>query len=73
VRQRQRGIPRLTPRQWQLLRLVDEGLGNRQIARQLNVTENTVRKHLENIFERLDVTSRTAALARAFPHRAPAA
>jgi DNA-binding CsgD family transcriptional regulator len=70
VLQRRHGVPDLTPRQWELLRLVDAGYGNRQIARELNVTENTVRKHLENIFERLAVTSRTAAVARAFPERA---
>jgi DNA-binding CsgD family transcriptional regulator len=70
VLRRRLGISELTKRQWQLLRLVDAGLSNTQIARRLQVTENTVRKHLENIFERLQVTSRTAALARAFPGRA---
>ena len=69
VLRRRRGVPDLTPRQWELLRLVDAGTGNRQIARRLNVSEHTVRKHLENIFERLNVTSRTAALAAAFPDR----
>lgn len=69
VLNRRRGIPNLTARQWELLRLVDAGHSNRQIARRLNVTENTVRKHLENIFQRLGVTSRTAAVARAFPAR----
>jgi len=69
VLRRRRGVPELTARQWELMRLVDAGLGNTQIARQLHVTENTVRKHLENIFERLQVTSRTAALTRAFPER----
>jgi DNA-binding CsgD family transcriptional regulator len=69
VRRRRLGIPELTRRQWELLRLVDVGLSNRQIARRLCVSENTVRKHLENIFERLQVSSRTAALARAFPER----
>jgi DNA-binding CsgD family transcriptional regulator len=57
----------LTERQLQLLRLVATGLTNRQIARQLDLSEHTVRKHLENIFERLQVTSRTAAVARAMP------
>jgi DNA-binding NarL/FixJ family response regulator len=69
VQRRRRGVPELTPRQWQLMRLVDSGLGNRQIARRLGVSENTVRKHLENIYGRLGVTSRTAALAAAFPDR----
>ena len=65
------GIPELTNRQWELLRLVEAGLSNTQIARRLHVAENTVRKHLENIFERLQVVSRTAAVARAFPGRLP--
>jgi DNA-binding CsgD family transcriptional regulator len=58
-------VPPLTSRQRQLLGLVAHGLTNRQIARDLGVSEHTVRTHLENIFERLDVTSRTAAVTRA--------
>jgi DNA-binding CsgD family transcriptional regulator len=69
VRRRRLGIPALTPRQWELLHLIDAGLSNAQIARHLHLSDNTVRKHLENIFQRLQVTSRTAALARAFPPR----
>jgi DNA-binding NarL/FixJ family response regulator len=37
------------------------------IRRQLTISPATVRKHLENVYARLDVTSRTAAAARAFP------
>jgi DNA-binding CsgD family transcriptional regulator len=70
VLRRQRGIPTLTPRQWQLLQLVDAGLSNAEIARRLFISVSTVRKHLENIFGRLEVTSRTAALTRVFPARA---
>jgi DNA-binding CsgD family transcriptional regulator len=69
VLRRRRGIPTLTPRQWQLLRLIDAGYSNTQIARRLNITQNTVRTHLEHVFQRLEVTSRTAAVARAFPDR----
>ncbi|MGW1344234.1 response regulator transcription factor [Kribbella sp. NPDC002412] len=61
------GIPDLTNRQLELLRLVAAGHSNTQIARRLFVAEGTVRKHLENIYERLGVTSRTAAVATAFP------
>jgi DNA-binding CsgD family transcriptional regulator len=60
-------VPRLTPRQWELLRLVAAGHTNAQIARQLGVAEGTVRIHLGNVYERLGVSSRTAAIARAFP------
>jgi DNA-binding NarL/FixJ family response regulator len=64
-----RGVPDLTPRQWELLRLVAGGYSNTQIARRLFVSDATVRKHLENIFQRLDVPNRTAAVACAFPDR----
>jgi DNA-binding CsgD family transcriptional regulator len=57
------GIDCLTPRQREVLRLVAEGHSNRQIARQLRLSEGTVHKHLEAIFERLGVSNRTAAAA----------
>ena len=63
---RRASAPRLTPRQWELLRLVASGHSNADIAQQLFLSENTVRKHLENIYERLSVSSRTAAVARVF-------
>jgi DNA-binding CsgD family transcriptional regulator len=66
---RSRGLPDLTVRQWQLMRLVAAGYSNAQIARRLFISEGTVRKHLENIFERLDVTNRIAAIDQAFPPR----
>ena len=59
-RARQALLP-LTARQNELLRYVAAGLTNRQVARQLSISEGTVRRHLENIYERLHVTSRTAA------------
>jgi DNA-binding NarL/FixJ family response regulator len=55
----------LTTRQTQLLALVAQGMTNRQIASRLQVSEGTVRTHFENIFERLGVNSRAAAVARA--------
>jgi DNA-binding CsgD family transcriptional regulator len=67
---RRRGTPQLTPRQWELLRLVAAGHTNAQIGRRLGVSEGTTRKHLENIYARLQVSSRTAAVTRAFPDRA---
>lgn len=54
-------------RQVELLRLVASGRSNAEIARELVVSAATVRKHLESIFGRLDVTTRTGAVARAFP------
>jgi DNA-binding CsgD family transcriptional regulator len=58
---------RLTPRQRELMHLVAAGHTNSEIAKRLYLTNNTVRKHLENIFERLEVGTRTAAVARVFP------
>jgi DNA-binding CsgD family transcriptional regulator len=60
-------VPRLTPRQNDLLRLLAAGHTNTQIARQLGISEGTVRTHLENIYRQLQVSSRTAAVTRAFP------
>ena len=54
-----------TSRQVQLLRRVAQGDTNRQVARDLGLSEGTVRKHLENIYARLEVHSRTEAVARA--------
>lgn len=69
-RRRHHPPPQLTPRQWELLRLVAAGHTNAQSARRLGVTEKTVGKHLENIYARLQVSSRTAAVTRAFAGRA---
>jgi DNA-binding CsgD family transcriptional regulator len=60
-------VPRLTPRQNDLLRLLAAGHTNTKIARQLGISDGTVRTHLENIYEKLGVSSRTAAVTRAFP------
>jgi DNA-binding CsgD family transcriptional regulator len=64
-------VPNLTARQWDLLHLVAGGRSNFQIARQLGLSEGTVRTHLENIYARLNVSNRTAAVVRAFPDRVP--
>ncbi len=57
----------LTERQAGILQLVTAGYDNAAIARQLGLSRGTVRKHLENIYARLGVSSRTAAAASAFP------
>ncbi len=59
-------VPELTPRQWQLMDLLAAGHTNAQIARRLGVSEGTIRKHLEHIYRRLGVSSRGAAITRAF-------
>jgi LuxR family maltose regulon positive regulatory protein len=55
----------LTPRELEVLKLVGRGLSNREIADALFVTLGTVKKHLNNIFSKLDVKNRTQAVARA--------
>lgn len=62
----ERTMPPLTARQTEVLRLAGRGLGNRQIGSHLGISEGTVRKHMEHIHERLDVRSRTAAIAAVF-------
>ena len=56
----------LTSRQLQLLELVAAGHTNLQIAHRLDIAEGTVRQHLENIYQRLHVDNRTAAVTTAF-------
>ncbi len=70
---RRHPVPRLTPRQNDLLRLVAAGHTNTQIARRLGISEGTVRTHLENIYAKLHVSSRAAAVTRAFPAWPPSA
>ena len=55
----------LSTREIEVLQLVADGLSNRDIACRLVVTQGTVKKHLEHIYGKLDVRSRTAALAKA--------
>ncbi|WP_309226514.1 LuxR C-terminal-related transcriptional regulator [Streptomyces lunaelactis] len=58
----------LTEREVQVLRLVAAGRTNRSIAAELVISEHTVARHLNNIFAKLDVSSRAAATAYAYTH-----
>jgi DNA-binding NarL/FixJ family response regulator len=51
----------LTRRELEILRLVSEGHSNAELARQLWVTEQTIKFHLSNIYRKLDVSNRTEA------------
>jgi LuxR family transcriptional regulator, maltose regulon positive regulatory protein len=62
---RRHGAGPLTPRQREVLALVAQGLGDRDIAQQLFLSEHTVHRHVANILGRLGVQTRTAAVARA--------
>jgi LuxR family transcriptional regulator, maltose regulon positive regulatory protein len=55
----------LTDREQAVMRLVSEGLGNKEIGRRLSLSDNTVKFHLRNIFAKLSVTTRTAAVSAA--------
>ena len=62
-------LPRgLTPREAEVLRLVAAGKTNRDIAVELVISEHTVGRHLQNLFAKIDVSSRAAATAFAYEH-----
>jgi DNA-binding NarL/FixJ family response regulator len=58
----------LTERELEVLRLVAAGRSNREIAEELVISEHTVARHVQNIFAKLGLSSRTAASAFAFAH-----
>jgi DNA-binding NarL/FixJ family response regulator len=53
------GLPKLTPRQKEVLKLVAEGLPNKRICQRLNLTEHTVKSHMKMLFSALNVHNRT--------------
>jgi DNA-binding NarL/FixJ family response regulator len=55
----------LTARELQILELLAQGSTNKQIAGTLSISENTVRHHVNNIMEKLQVSDRTEAVATA--------
>ena len=59
--------PKLTDREMEVLRLVAQGLNNRDIAKQLFISENTVKNHIRNILEKLHLHSRVEAAV--YAHR----
>jgi two-component system nitrate/nitrite response regulator NarL len=56
--------PLLTPREIEVLAAVGDGLSNKEAARRLGISQHTVKFHLEALFHKLDVTSRTEAVHR---------
>jgi DNA-binding NarL/FixJ family response regulator len=55
----------MTPRELEVLAAIGEGLTNKAIARQLGISLHTVKFHVESIFRKLGVRTRTGAIARA--------
>ena len=60
-----RATPSLTNREREILALLADGLGNKQIAARLGISTSTVKTHLELLFDKLGVTSRAEAVAAA--------
>jgi DNA-binding NarL/FixJ family response regulator len=55
----------LTPREVEIVRLISAGLANQAIAERLFISEHTVHRHVANILTKLDVSTRSAAVAQA--------
>ena len=55
----------LTPREIEILRLISTGLNNQAIAERLFISEHTVHRHVANTLTKLEVSSRSAAVAQA--------
>jgi DNA-binding NarL/FixJ family response regulator len=58
-------IDTLTPREMEVLRLMAQGLGNRDIAAQLHVNERTIKYHVSAILSKFGVSNRTEAVTYA--------
>ena len=52
----------LTPREIEVLRMIAEGLGNKEIASKLRISDHTVKFHISSIFEKLDASNRAEAV-----------
>jgi DNA-binding CsgD family transcriptional regulator len=58
----------LSPREVEVLRLLASGRTNREVAEELSISERTVDRHVSNIFDKIDVSTRAAATAYAYEH-----
>ena len=61
--------PRLNNSQQETLRLLTEGLSNKEIASRVHLSENTVKTHVQEILRRLDARNRVQAAVRATKER----
>jgi two-component system, NarL family, nitrate/nitrite response regulator NarL len=71
----EKSLTQLTDRERQIMRLVSEGLSNKEIGRCLNIADGTIKVHLHHIFQKLDISNRTVlaalAISRNELHSAP--
>ncbi|MDA9463555.1 LuxR C-terminal-related transcriptional regulator [Bradyrhizobium sp. CCBAU 53415] len=71
----EKSLTQLTDRERQIMRLVSEGLSNKEIGRRLNIADGTIKVHLHHIFQKLDISNRTVLAALAISqneqHAAP--
>jgi two-component system, NarL family, nitrate/nitrite response regulator NarL len=58
----------LTDRERQIMRLVSEGLSNKEIGRRLNIADGTIKVHLHHIYQKLEISNRTVLAALAILH-----
>ena len=63
--------PHLTPRQVEVLRLLEQGRSTKQIAAELHLSTETVRNHVRRLFRALGVNTRLEAVAAVGPPHAP--
>jgi two-component system nitrate/nitrite response regulator NarL len=61
-------IPHLSPRETQIIQLIAKGESNKEIARNLDIAESTVKIHVQGILRKLNLTSRVQAAIYAIDH-----
>ena len=65
------GMKLLTPREEQVVALVADGLSNREVALELDLSEHTIKKYLFRIFDKLGISSRVELVIYAVSHGGP--
>ena len=61
-------LERLTAREHEIIKLMQHGLSNKAVARQMNISEGTVKAHLHNIYKKSAAPNRTALAAMVLSH-----
>jgi DNA-binding NarL/FixJ family response regulator len=59
-------LDKLTGRENEVLKLIADGLTNREISRYLSISESTVENHIHNIYDKLGIAKRTQAVVYAY-------